>query len=178
MQRIPKSTVFTAEWKQPRRIDRFYELRSGSLLFATLDFQSPFTSIAYAETADGKWSFNRTGFWKRKITISNDSDAEEIALYQPAFWSGAHKIEFADGKSYIWKHINFMATQWAFINSHDELMLVIHKGIENQSFSDFFKTQMTVDIHPTLAPEGNPSVLLPLALYLMILQKKDADSGV
>src|SRR5204862_6075671 len=101
MHSIPPNSHFAAEWRQPRLMDRFYELPSGSFLFGSLDFQSPFSSLAFAETEEGKWNFKRTGFWQQKVTIPNANNSQEIAIYRPRFWGGKSEIQFSNGRIYV-----------------------------------------------------------------------------
>jgi hypothetical protein len=168
MQRIPKDTSFIAEWRKPGTLDSLYELRCENLYLGSLDFQSPFTTIAFAETADGKWSFKRVGFWNQKVTIREEGKHENIAT-----WSNS-EICFNNGKIYIWKSSNFWSNQWAFISSNDEVVMTIEQGVAEKKFSDIFKTQATIEIYPSKEMQGNITVLLPFAFYLLILQQRDA----
>jgi hypothetical protein len=172
MQKIPNDTSFIAEWIQPGMRNPFYELQCGNLYLGTLEFQSSFSSLAFAETADGKWSFKQVGVWNPRMTIREQGKQENIATYQSKIWSS--KICFNNGKTYIWKSINFWSTQWAFINSAGEVMSVVKPGVAKKKFSGFFKTQVTMEIYPSKETEGNITLLLPFALYLIILQQKAA----
>ena len=57
------------EWVQPRALKMYYELRSDNELIATLGFRSLLGSFATAESAEGCWTFKRTGF----LDASDDS---------------------------------------------------------------------------------------------------------
>jgi hypothetical protein len=52
--------------------------------------------------------------------------------------------------------------------------MVVKRGGSERKFSDIFKTQLTVEIYPSNEKAGNPGWLLPLALYLFILQQQAA----
>jgi hypothetical protein len=148
-------------------------LKAGNLTLASLQFNSSFSSLALAETADGKWSFKQIGFCNQRITIWAQGQPSNIAIYQAQFW-GDNELRFNDGKTYMWKSINFWSTQWAFTKSNGELVMVVKRGGSERKFSDIFKTQLTVEIYPSKEHAGNPGWLLPLALYLFILQQQAA----
>ena len=173
MQRIPKDTPLIAQWLQPKTFERFYQLQAGNLYLGSLQFKSSFSSLALAETADGRWSFKRVGLCHQKVTIRKQGEQADIATCQYKFW-GDNELRFNDGKTYIWKRLNFWATQWAFINNDGEVVMVVKRGLAEHKFSDIFKTQMTVEIYPAQEPEEYLSVLLPVSLYLFILQQEDA----
>ena len=61
-------------WIQPKARERFFELRSGDPLFATLSFRSGFGTMATAETAEGSWTFKRAGFLNPRISIPQLSE--------------------------------------------------------------------------------------------------------
>jgi hypothetical protein len=168
MQKIPNDTSFIAEWRKPKALDSLYELRCENLYLGSLDFQSPFTSIAFAETADGKWSFKRAGICNRRVTIREQGKQENIAICDSS------EICFNDGKTYVWKGPGFWSSQWEFIDSNGEVVMTIEPGVAEKKFSDLFKTQATIEIYPSTEMQGNITVLLPLAFYLLVLQQRDA----
>jgi len=75
-----------------------YELRAGDELVATTRFRSSFGSFAEAESAEGRWTFKRVGFWRTKATIRvSDSDVD-LATFKNNTWSGGGTLETRDGQ--------------------------------------------------------------------------------
>ena len=52
--------------------------------------------------------------------------------------------------------------------------MTIKRGVAEKKFSAIFKTQATIEIYSSKEMEGNITVLLPFAFYLMILQQRNA----
>ena len=173
MDAFPKHTKSFIEWTQPKSLEKYYELRSGDSLIGTLAFRSSFGTLAVAETANEKWTFKRVGFLNPRVTIRVDGNPHDIAIFQPKLWGGG-VVHFTDRRTYTWKPANFWQTQWAFIDSQEKEVIIFRKGVKEEKLSDIFKTQITVEINPSVLPGPAPTVLVPFGLYLMILQQQDA----
>ncbi|MBK6796203.1 MAG: hypothetical protein IPG76_05245 [Acidobacteria bacterium] len=156
-----------------KSLEQFYELRSGDSLIGTLTFRSSFGTLAVAETADEKWTFKRVGFLNPRVTIRVDGNLQDMAIFQPKLWGGG-VVHFTDRRTYTWKPANFWQTQWAFIDRQEKEVIIFRKGVKEEKLSDIFKTQVTVEINPSVLLGPAPTVLVPFGLYLMILQQQDA----
>jgi hypothetical protein len=80
MKAIPEVADQPLRWTRPALLKREYELRAWDDVVATLRWQKTFGSLALAETADGTWTFKRSGFLPRPI----DDRMIRIALHGPA----------------------------------------------------------------------------------------------
>ena len=69
-------------WNQPSGFKMEYELRDGETLAATLRFRSSFGSLATAESADGRWTFKRVGFWHPVITVRASNEEATLATFR------------------------------------------------------------------------------------------------
>ena len=57
-------------WRQTHALKQEYALRAGDEVLATLRWQKPFGSLALAKTAEGGWTFKRSGFWQPRVTAA------------------------------------------------------------------------------------------------------------
>ncbi len=165
------------EWIQPRAGARFYELRANDATMGTLGFRSAWGTLATAEFGDTAWTFKRIGFLNPRVTIRDRGSDKELAVYQPKMW-GDGVVQFRDGASFDWKPVNFWRTAWAFADPKNRITVQLTPGIEHQPFWDMFKNQVTVQIDSQSVADDHLPVLLPLALYLFILQQDDAAAAV
>ena len=56
-------------WRQPSAFKEHYELRAGDEVLATLAWGSPWGTLAIVRTAEGEWTFKRSGFWQQRIGV-------------------------------------------------------------------------------------------------------------
>ena len=173
MKAISDARSARLEWREPKAMERFYELRSDRDIFATLSFRSAFGTMATAETGDGTWTFKRVGFLNPRVTVREAGSEHDAAVYQPKFWGDGY-LTFAGGETFHWKPINFWATDWAFYDSSDRVLVKFKSGKEKSKLSDFFKTQAAVDIEPAAAAQPRLPILVALGWYLIILHGQDA----
>ena len=69
MRRIENLTGKTLTWVQDKSKRRTYELRSDNATFACLRFERVLGSLATAETANRKWTFDRKGSLSQRVTV-------------------------------------------------------------------------------------------------------------
>ena len=160
-------------WIQPKTFERWFELRVGESLFATLCFEKAFGTLATAESADGSWTFKRVGFLNPRVTVREVGAEANLAIYQPKFW-GDGSLEFPDGRVFHWKSTNFWGTQWGFADSGENLLFALKPGVDKPKLSDLFKTQAIVEIDPRGRALAELPLLVLLGWYLMILHQDDA----
>lgn len=164
-------------WVQPKLSHRNFELRAGDLLFATLEFQSAWGSLATAICSDGNWSFKRVGFFNPRVTVRSAGQETDLAVYRPK-WTGTEgELAFLSGQHFHWKAANFWATQYAFVMPDGSPILTFKPGVEEGHLSDFFKYQARVEIEPGVIRIPELPVLALLGWYLMILQQDDATAA-
>src|SRR5512140_3003881 len=148
MQSIVQAAGMQAEWMQPAFAERRFELRSEDQVFATLQFNSAWGSLATAVTSAGSWTYKRTGFFNIRVTVRPTGSETEIAVYHPR-WTGAEgELIFANGPTHHWKSANFWATRYAFLRPDGSPLVTFLQGVQDTKLSDFFKYQSRVEIHP------------------------------
>lgn len=177
MKRIGDYQIEALEWRQPKGLDHFYELKAGQELLARLTFRSLFGTLATAETAEGSWTFKRVGFLNPRVTVRVASKEEDLAVYQPKFW-GDGVLTFQDGRALSWKPVNFWRTDWSFFSDQEEAVLEFKSGVQEEKLRDIFKTQYTLTRHGTGPDRDILPILATLGLYLIILHQQDSAATI
>ena len=154
------------QWMQPSSGRQFYELRTGDLAVCTLHMESSFNSRASAENADGRWDFDRHGFWQRQVTIRAGGSTEDIARYNPNTWRQSGAIVLPNGRNYLVK-FNFWNTQF-YITTEDGQNLVSFTNIRGM-----FHYACDVEIHSLARGLIELPWLVPLGWYLIMMQFRD-----
>lgn len=166
----------TAEWTQPNTFECFYELRSAEALLETLSFRSSCGTLATAEALDEKWTFKRVGFLNPRVTVRVAGSEEDMAVYQPKFW-GDGLLSIDNGQLFMWKPTNFWATDWAFIDQVNNLVMGFKGGIDQEKLKDIFKIQTTLEFDRTMIYREHTPMLASLGMYLIILHHQDASAA-
>ena len=162
---------------QPKATHQYFELRTQTDLYGTLNFPKSAGSFAEAESADGKWTLKRVGFFHTKITVRNSGEENDIAVFTPNMMVSSGSLMFADGKKFQWHSSNFWATKFEFKDETGETIVTFRSGVEEPKLKDWFKTQARVEISCT---EQNPreiSLLALLGWYLIIVLQMDTATG-
>jgi hypothetical protein len=161
-------------WVQPKRMQRKFELCGGELIFATLEFQKIFGSLATAVASVGRWTFKRVGFFNPRVTVRREGEENDLAVYRPT-WSGTHgAIDFGDGRLFHWKTANFWATRYTLVDGSGELLVTYHSGLKDARLGNLLKTQARVEIDPAAYDLAELPILVLLGWYLIILQQEDS----
>jgi len=174
MEAFIEAVNLNPEWVQPKLSHRKFELRADENVFASLEFQSAWGSLAIAECSEGSWTFKRVGFFTPRVTIRLTNVDVDLAIYRPK-WTGTEgELTFSNGSHFHWKAANFWATQYSFIKPDGSPILTFKPGVEDSHISDFFKYQARLEIDLGAANLPELPILALLGWYLMILQQDDA----
>ena len=170
MRKIVELVDQPIEWVQPRVLKMHYELRAGDDLVATLRFRSSFGSFATGESADGCWTFKRTGFWQTRVTIRSCGEDVDIATFKNNTWTRGGTLELADGQKLL-ASTNFWQTNFEF---EDELgrQLVKFKSGGLIHFSAI------VDIEPNAVSMPELPWVIMLGWYLTVMMHMDSAAAV
>jgi hypothetical protein len=164
-------------WFQPKAIHQFYELRSETDLFGTVNFPKSFGSFAEAESTEGKWTFKRIGFFQIKITIRKAGSEKDLAVFKPKWTGYAGSIEFADGKVYHWQSSNFFATKFDLHDSSGKVLFSFRHGVDDQKLTDWFKTQARVEVNETAKNLPETGMLILFCWYLIVVLQMESSAG-
>lgn len=86
-------------WTQTRLFDSEYRLVDGDDVYARMTFRSVFGSFATTETADGTFTFKRTGFWQTRVTVRREGSDANLAVFEHNTWSGGGTLTLAGGRA-------------------------------------------------------------------------------
>lgn len=154
------------QWTQPKALKREYELRAGDDVVAFLRWEKAFGSLAAAESADGKWTFKRSGFLTPKVTVRIAGSESEVAVLRPT-WRGEGTLECTNGYRYRWLNISFWRSEWAFINEAGQTLVRFKPQFA------FFREGAEVKVEPGAVSIPDLSLLTLLGWYLMVLMSED-----
>lgn len=159
-------------WTQPALLQREYELRAGDEIVATLRWQKAFGSLAQAETADGTWTFKRSGFLRPKVTVRVPGSETEVAAFKPG-WGGEGMLRLSAGQCYQWLNTSFWLSEWVFANEAAEPLVHFKAEFEASAAVIFFKHAAAVKFEPEAVSVPDLSLLTVLGWYLMLLMSED-----
>lgn len=140
-------------------------MRADGELIGVLRFQS-FGSLATAESADGRWTFERVGFWQNKTVVRSIGSKTNLGLFKENRWVDGGVLELPGGRRYT-ATTNSLGTNYEI---RDEagvpLMRLCRSGIVRPS--------VRVSIHSEAAKLQELPWLVMLGYYLMVMDGVDA----
>jgi hypothetical protein len=154
------------KWEQPSAHKYEFELHADGQLAATLRFRSEFGTFAAAESADGCWTFKRTGFWHPQVSVRACGSDEDIAIFKPHTWQGGGTLELSGGRKLL-ASTNFWQNDYQ-IKTEDDVPLIHFKtsGIVHMSAE--------CEITPEAAAWPELTWLVPFSWYLWLLSCLDS----
>jgi hypothetical protein len=155
-------------WKQPSAWRREYHLVSDSGQHGWLAFTSAWRETAEAEIGGQRWTFNRSGFFKRQVLIAHAQEAEPFAVYYPHTWRTGGKLEL--GSAGYEFSSNFWMTRFEVWGAGDQPLVTFHKG-------GFFRMTVGVEIEPGASRLPELPLLVALGLYIILLHERDAGAA-
>ena len=166
MPRMNELIGHNLRWEQPSANRLEYELRAGDVGLGRLHFPSSFKNIANASNADGEWTFDRPGFWQRRVLVM-DRSGRELAAFEPNFWRGGGLLILPDGRQWPTSS-NFWATQYHLFDENQEHLLA-YTGI-----GGFFHASCDLTIHPICRDLPELPWLVPFGWYVIMMNRRDS----
>lgn len=156
-------------WVQPSMWRNSYQLQTdhGEIL-ATIKQPSLWKSRVEVESTGNRWSFERVGFWRRRIVIKSiGTDAEPAEFLYKGMVGG--ELRFQDGRVFIWKQSNFWGTKWAWA-TEDDLPII---GFE---IGGFMRVNSSLRLDPGIEDMPSLPLLIFLGWYIYTLYRQDSSS--
>jgi hypothetical protein len=147
-----------------------YALRDGEDTVATLRFPSTWRTLATAESADGCWTFKRTGFMRTRAIIRACDGDEELASFKNNILSHSGTLELSDGQR-LQGDTNIWMTKFNFSRETGEPL------VRFTSIGGVFSWHSSVEVLPSAAALRGAPWLVMLGWYLSIQMRKDAAAG-
>jgi hypothetical protein len=110
-------------WRQPKALKEDYELHAGDEILATLHWEKAWGSLATARTAEGEWTFKRSGFWRQRVGARPVGSAREVATFLPE-WTGNGALTVAGGRTFRWAGKGFWGLEKAWQEREDAPPLI------------------------------------------------------
>jgi hypothetical protein len=153
-------------WSKPNWMKGAYELRLGDERIATLKFRSIWGTFATGETAEGSWTFKRTGFLQNRVTVRVPGSDADIAVFV-ANWKMGGTVELPDGRRYR-ANTNFWMTSYALTDEAGR-PVVSYRRIGGMA-----SLSAVVEIEPAVAALRELPWLMLLGWYLAIMMHQDS----
>ncbi|MBI5282227.1 MAG: hypothetical protein HY858_11145 [Candidatus Solibacter usitatus] len=164
---IQRNQLAGLEWRQPGAFARTFELRAGDSLLARLEFKKTLGTLAEAETAQGKWSFKRTGFLSPVVSARVRGEEADIAIYRPSFSGQKGALRLAGGEALELHALGFWGSEWALTGAGGEHLLRFHnKGLVHHGAD--------VEVGEAARGRQDLELLLTLAWYILVLHMEDS----
>jgi hypothetical protein len=164
-------------WVQPARAKQSFELRAAGRaqgapeldeVVGTLVWER--MSLATGETADGRWTFKREGFWHPRVTVRLGGSDVNVAVFQPS-WTGGGTLELGSRTQLRFGAANFWRSQWDWLDAQDKPL------VHFKSRQGLLKLEGQVEIEPGVAASPDVPLLVVLGWYLLVLLSRDASSS-
>lgn len=167
MQKISAQSNKTLKWLQPNILKMEYELRAGKDQVASLRFRSSFGTLATAESADGCWTFKRTGFFQSRVTVRACGNERDLAVFKNNTWKGGGTLELADGRTFL-VNTNFWQSAYEFRDSAEQPLVRFktNLGLMQQSAE--------VEILPAAGYLSELPWMVLLGWYLAVMLNNDS----
>jgi hypothetical protein len=155
-------------WTQPRALKSAFILTSGDDVLATLAFCSWYGSTAIAETAEGNWTFRRSGFWPPRVTVRRAGEETPIAEFRGRMgFSRCGELEVAGGGR-ILAVSNFWMSEYRFEDESEQPVVSYHR------VCGLMRLGGEVEVSPAAAARPELPWLIPLGWYLIAMNQRDA----
>ncbi len=157
---------------QPNALRWRFEIRTGDSIVASLSFHRFLGSKAYVESENGCWTFRRTGFLPKRISIRVAGQETEIAGYVENMWTKGGTLRLLDGRAFVVR-ANFWLTRFEILSA-DGSSIVRYSGIRG-----LLHRSAAVRILPEAGALEELPWLVPLGWYIAViaLRNRSARAG-
>jgi hypothetical protein len=122
MKAIVNTPASSLEWRDPGAAGSRYELWAGEDLLAALTPGPTETAPAAAETAEGRWTFQRAGFLRPAVHLREEGSDLDLAVFRPGFFGHGH-LRFTNGVAFHWRHERLGSAAWSFRGAGGEVLV-------------------------------------------------------
>ena len=149
---------------------RRFELLARDRVLARLEWQKVLSSIAIGETADGRWTLKREGWFRPCISVTTaDGDVPVAALKFGG--RGRDTIRMASGTSFVWRATKVHRSEMGIFGAEDTPLVTLRLR------QKLLRYEAAVTIAPAARRLAELPVLLLLGWYRMA-QGLDEESAL
>lgn len=149
------------QWVQPSMWKMNYQLVRGNKVVTTMRFKTSFHSLATVENEDGCWTFDRIGFFQRRVSVRLCGSEAEIASFRTTDWKGGGTLELQNGR-HILVTTNGWQTQLEFKEATGESLMRFN-------CDSVWYTAATVSITTQALSAPETSWIVAFGWYLMTM---------
>lgn len=151
-------------WTTPNVWKSGSELRSdaGEVVGRLIKRQAHWWSdpIYEIDATGNRWRFEQKGILKRRVVISSTVTGEMIATFHFNSWEDGGRLEYADGREFLWKKGGFWGGKWVWLDSEQEPLI----GFETHGM---LRLNASVDLNPDQENAKAPALLVFLGWFLI-----------
>ena len=166
MKTIAEFTGHDFRWVQPNLLKREYELKVQDGVAARLKFSHTIGSSATGESQDGRWSFNRAGFWRRNVVVRELASGAELAIFNKNIWKGGGTVVLTAGRKFL--------TTPNFWQSHYDIWSEDGQPLIHYRIGGIWRPSAATLIEPGAASLPELPWMTLLGWYLVLLMRQDA----
>jgi hypothetical protein len=153
-------------WSQQTVFKNEYELRWGGELVATFRFPKMLSTMGAAESGDGRWTFERIGFWKAKTIVKAQGSEDVLGSFTDNTWKAGGVLQLPGGKRYLMRRNIWRGTSEFQTDEGEPLFQLQNRGSFRVS------TSVRIQRRALQIPELPWMVLL--GFYLGIMARREA----
>lgn len=172
MRPMPTQSGTALEWRRvPETKPAQFELYVGHDLVARLSWLKNDGSLALAESAHGRWTIKRVGFFSTRVMVRIEGTDSEVAEFVPD-WKGDGKLTLAGNTELAWRSKSFWSANYSLVDQYGEEVLAIeHEGASTPNSAE-------IRLGVARLPEpATLSLVAILALYVGVLAMKDSETA-
>lgn len=109
-------------WYKKIADKRIYELSADRKVIASLIWTKDNGTLAEGSSAEGKWTFKRSGFFRPVVTIRKLNDEKNFATLKFS-WTGESELTLSNGKKYFLRNLNLWRGEWGFVDEKNNIIL-------------------------------------------------------
>ena len=152
-------------WTQTGYCHGEYELRADDEIVAMLRWQGG--GFAIAETADGRWSFERPGFGRSPVSVRDVRSGVGIAAFG-SNWKGGGTLDVPRGRRFLWTPANFWRSRWVWRQEGRTALMSL------ESRHRIVKAEGRVRLERAALALPERGLLVTLGWYLLVMRARDS----
>lgn len=151
------------EWILLSVFRRQYELQANGQTVAWLKFPSFFSTRVKAESRDGCWVFERSGFWNPTFEIRECDKELPMAKFERKVFGNTGTLRLSKGRTLVFR-INMWGTKAEFETDSGQLLF-------SMKIQGVFRYRAVVTVHEKAQAYPEAS-WIPLLMWYLVLHEK------
>jgi hypothetical protein len=149
-----------------------YALHSGQGVFGKLQLTEKDGTRALAESADGRWMFEKKWFPTNKVLLRLPNSDSEFAVFKTKVFEKRSSLEFRDGHVFYWMTTNFWHNKYRFIDTYNQELICFSRHSNPFAAIAMAKALSRGRVKIENRALGIPEIglLVLLGCYLMVLE--------